>query len=354
MKEQVLMKGNEAIGEGLILAGCRHYFGYPITPQTEIPEYLAKRFPEIGGVFVQAESEIASINMVYGAAAAGMRVMTSSSSPGISLKQEGISTLAAAELPCVIVNICRGGPGVGTIQAAQSDYFQSTKGGGHGDYRLLVFAPNSVQELMDFTILAFDRADHYRMPVLILGDGITGQMMEPVTFPDPIDPKTLPKKPWSCTGCEGREPNIITSLYLQAPRCEAHNKDLQAKYAEVAKNELRWEEINLDDADIVIVAYGISSRIALTAIQKARAEGIKVGMLRPVTLWPFPYEPIRKLAEQGKKFLVCEQSAGQMVEDVRLAANGKGEVSFYGRMGGVLLNQQEILDTIRDLSRNKG
>lgn len=351
MKEQMLMKGNEAIGEGLILAGCRHYFGYPITPQTEIPEYLAKRFPEIGGVFVQAESEIASINMVYGAAAAGKRVMTSSSSPGISLKQEGISTLAAAELPCVIVNICRGGPGVGTIQASQSDYFQSTKGGGHGDYRLLVFAPNSVQELMDYTILAFDKADQYRMPVLILGDGITGQMMEPVVLPEARKPEDLPGKSWSCTGCEGREPNIITSLYLQAARCEAHNKDLQAKYAEVSANETRWEEIQLADADIVIVAYGISSRIAMNAVQKARAEGIKVGMLRPVTLWPFPTAPISKLAEQGRKFLVLEQSAGQMVEDVRLAANGKAEVAFYGRMGGILLNQQEILDMIRDMAR---
>ncbi len=237
MKEKILMKGNEAIGEGMILAGCRHYFGYPITPQTEIPEYLARRFPELGGVFVQAESEIASINMVYGAAAAGKRAMTSSSSPGISLKQEGISTLAAAELPCVIVNIGRGGPGVGTIQASQADYFQSTKGGGHGDYRLLVFAPNSVQELLDYTILAFDKADEYRMPVLILGDGVTGQMMEPVVLPDPVDPASLPEKPWSCTGCEGRAPNIITSLYLQADRCEAHNKDLQAKYAQIAAKE---------------------------------------------------------------------------------------------------------------------
>ncbi len=292
--------------------------------------------------------------MVYGAAASCKRAMTSSSSPGISLKQEGISTLAAAELPCVIVNICRGGPGVGTIQASQSDYFQSTKGGGHGDYRLLVFAPNSVQELLDYTILAFDKADRYRMPVLILGDGITGQMMEPVTLPEPRNPKDLPEKPWSCQGCEGREPNIITSLYLQAARCEAHNKDLQAKYAEVAANEVRWEEISLDDAEIVIVAYGISSRIALTAIQKARAEGIKVGMLRPITLWPFPYAPIGKLAEQGKRFLVCEQSAGQMIEDVRLAVNGKADVAFYGRMGGILLNQQEILDKIRDMARNKG
>jgi len=354
MKEQILMKGNEAIGEGAILAGCRHYFGYPITPQTEIPEYLAKRFPHVDGAFVQAESEIASINMVYGAAAAGKRVMTSSSSPGISLKQEGISTLAAAELPCVIVNIGRAGPGVGTIQGSQADYFQSTKGGGHGDYRLLVFAPNSVQELMDFTILAFDRADHYRMPVLILGDGITGQMMEPITLPDPIDPASLPAKPWSCNGCKDRTPNIVTSLYLQSARCEAHNKELQAKYADVSKNELRWEEIQTEDADIIIVAYGISSRISLTVVQKARSEGIKLGLLRPITLWPFPTTPIRALAEKGKDFLVVEQSSGQMVEDVRLAVGEKSNVAFYGRMGGILPNPQEILDTVRGMARNKG
>ena len=354
MKEQVLMKGNEAIGEGLILAGCRHYFGYPITPQTEIPEYLAKRFPHVGGVFVQAESEVASINMVYGAAAAGKRVMTSSSSPGISLKQEGISTLAAAELPCVIVNIARGGPGVGTIQGSQADYFQSTKGGGHGDYRLLVFAPNSVQELMDFTILAFDKADQYRMPVLILGDGITGQMMEPVTLPDPIDPKSLPQKPWSCTGCKDRAPNVVTSLYLQSTRCEAHNKELQAKYAEVSQNEVCWEEIQTEDADVVIVAYGISSRISLTVVQKARSEGIKLGLLRPKTLWPFPTAPIRALAEKGKDFLVVEQSSGQMVEDVRLAVGEKTDVAFYGRMGGILPNPQEILDKVRAMIQNKG
>ncbi len=354
MKEQILMKGNEAIGEGMILAGCRHYFGYPITPQTEIPEYLAWRMLQVGGVFLQAESEIASINMVYGAAASGKRAMTSSSSPGISLKQEGISSLAAAELPCVIVNIGRGGPGVGTIQGSQADYFQATKGGGHGDYRLLVLAPNSVQELMDFTMLAFEKADQYRMPVMILGDGVTGQMMEPVTLPEPVKLEDLPKKPWACDGCEGREPNMATSLYLQSNKCEAHNKALQAKYAEVRANELRWEEINTEDADLVIVGYGISSRIALTVVQKARAEGLKVGLLRPVTLWPFPSAPIRALAEKGKKFLVVEQSSGQMVEDVRLAVGEKSEVAFYGRMGGILPNPQEILDIVRDMARNKG
>ena len=354
MKEQVLMKGNEAIGEGMILAGCRHYFGYPITPQTEIPEYLAKRLPEVDGVFIQAESEIAAINMVYGAAAAGKRTMTSSSSPGISLKQEGISSMAAAELPCVIVNIGRGGPGVGTIQGSQADYFQSTKGGGHGDYRLLVLAPNSVQELLDFTILAFDRADHYRMPVLILGDGVTGQMMEPVILPDPISLENLPQKNWACDGCEGREANHITSLYLQAAKCEAHNKNLQAKYAEVASKETRWEEIQTEDADVVIVAYGISSRIALTVVQKARAEGLKVGLFRPVSLWPFPSSALKTLAQKGKDFLVVEQSSGQMIEDVRLAVGDAPDVAFYGRMGGILPNPQEITDTLRGMPRIKG
>lgn len=354
MKESILMKGNEAIGEGMILAGCRHYFGYPITPQTEIPEYLAKRLPEVGGVFLQAESEIGAINMVYGAAAAGKRAMTSSASPGISLKQEGISSLAAANLPCVIVNIGRGGPGVGTIQGAQADYFQATKGGGHGDYRLLVFAPNSVQELLDFTILAFDRADHYRMPVLILGDGVTGQMMEPVVLPEPLALDSLPKKTWCCDGCADRAPNIVTSLYLQSAKCEAHNKALQEKYATVAATETRWEEIHTKDADVVLVAYGISSRIALTAVQKARAEGLRAGLLRPVTLWPFPSAPLRALAEQGKKFLVVEQSSGQMVEDVRLAVNGKAEVAFHGRMGGILPDPRDIAAIIRDMAQNKG
>ena len=349
MNESILMKGNEAIGEGLVLAGCRHYFGYPITPQTEIPEYLAKRLPEVDGVFLQAESEIAAINMVYGAAAAGKRAMTTSSSPGISLKQEGISSIASAELPCVIVNVGRGGPGVGTIQGSQADYFQSTKGGGHGDYRLLVLAPNSVQEMLDYTILAFDKADEYRTPVLILSDGVIGQMMEPVTLPAPVT--ALPPKPWSCSGCEGRESNLITTLYLQAEKCEAHNKALQEKYAAIAARETRWEEIETADADVVLVAYGISSRIGLTAVQKARKEGIKAGLLRPVTLWPFPSGAIRALADKGKKFLVVEQSSGQMVDDVRLAVAEKTEVAFHGRMGGSLPRPQDILDILRQMPR---
>ena len=352
MKERILMKGNEAIGEGLILAGCRHYFGYPITPQTEIPEYLAKRLPQVGGVFLQAESEVAAINMVYGAAASGVRAMTSSSSPGISLKQEGISSIAAAELPCVIVNVGRAGPGVGTIQGAQADYFQSTKGGGHGDYRLLVLAPNSVQEMVDFTLLAFDKADEYRTPVLILSDGVIGQMMEPVLLPEPAT--EFSPKPWSCSGCEGRNPNVVTTLYLQAEKCETHNRALQEKYATIAANETRWEEIETADADVVIVAYGISSRIALSAVQKARSEGIKVGVLRPITLWPFPTKPIRALADKGKDILVVEQSSGQLVEDVRLAVAEKSAVNFYGRMGGQLPNPKDIMDILRDMIRNRG
>ncbi|MDR3073997.1 MAG: 3-methyl-2-oxobutanoate dehydrogenase subunit VorB [Deltaproteobacteria bacterium] len=352
MKESILMKGNEAIGEALILAGCRHYFGYPITPQTEISEYLAKRLPEENGVFLQAESEIAAINMVYGAAASGLRCMTTSSSPGISLKQEGISAAASAELPCVIVNVGRGGPGMGTIQGAQADYFQATKGGGHGDYRLLVFAPHSVQEMLDMTILAFDRADHYRTPVLILSDGVIGQMMEPVTFPKPVS--QFPEKPWACSGCEGREPNVITSLYLQSEKCEAHNKALQEKYAAITAAETRWEETDTADADVVLVAYGISSRIALSAVQKARANGLKAGLLRPITLWPFPGKPLRALADAGKKILVVEQSSGQMLEDVRLAVGETTEIRFYGRMGGTLPRPQDIVDILRDMTRQEG
>jgi 2-oxoglutarate ferredoxin oxidoreductase subunit alpha len=351
MKEPILMKGNEAIGEGMILAGCRHYFGYPITPQSELPEYLSRRMPAEGGVFLQAESEIAAINMVYGAAASGVRAMTSSSGPGISLKQEGISSIAGAELPCLIVNVSRGGPGVGTIQGAQGDYFQATKGGGHGDYRLLVLAPNSVQEMLDFTILAFDRADAYRTPVMILSDGVVGQMMEPVIMPEAT--ASLPKKPWCCDGCEGRDPRIITTLYLKADKCEGHNKALQEKYAAIAANETRWEEIETKDAEVVLAAFGISSRISLTVVQKAREAGIKAGLLRPQTLWPFPAQPIRALAEAGKKFLVVEQNSGQMLEDVRLAVAEKSEVRFHGSMGGTLPDPQDILDVLRDMTARK-
>ena len=341
------MKGNEACAKGAILAGCRHYFGYPITPQTEIPEYFAKHMPDVGGVFLQAESEVAAISMVYGAAAAGLRAMTSSSSPGISLKQETISTLAAADLPCLIVNVCRGGPGLGCIQGAQSDYFQSVKGGGHGDYRLLTLAPNSAQEMMDMTILGFDLADKYRNPVLMLSDGVVGQMMEPVEFPEAV--AGLPAKPWAASGARGRERNVINTLHLNAAFCEERNFELQAKFKSIEDNELRYEELDADDADWILVAYGISSRIAMTVKDHLRAEGLRVGLLRPLTLWPFPSRPLEKLAGRVKGFLVVEQSAGQMIEDVRLAVGGRAPVHFYGRAGGVMIQVDEVLGRFKEL-----
>ena len=345
MQEKVLMKGNEAIGEAAIASGCRYYFGYPITPQTELAEYMAKRMAEVDGVFIQAESEIAAINMVYGAAGAGARTMTSSSSPGISLKQEGISYIAGAELPCVLVNIVRGGPGLGSIQPSQSDYFQATKGGGHGDYRNIVIAPNSVQELVDYTVLAFELADQYRNPVLLLGDGALGQMMEPAVLPDKSE--SFHAKPWAACGLRGRnKPNIINSLYLDPGQLEQHNIRLQQKYQTISASEVRYEEYLTGDADLIIVAYGITSRIARSAIEKARDSGYRVGMLRPITLWPFPTHVINQLASGVKSFLTLELSAGQMVEDVRLAVNGLKPVRFYGRMGGMIPTTQEIYKQI--------
>jgi 2-oxoglutarate ferredoxin oxidoreductase subunit alpha len=353
MSEKVLMKGNEAIGEAAILAGCRHYFGYPITPQTELTEYMAKRMPKVDGIFVQAESEIAAINMVYGAAGAGARVMTSSSSPGISLKQEGISYIAGAELPCVIVNIVRGGPGLGSIQPSQCDYFQATKGGGHGDYHSIVLAPNSVQELVNITVLSFELADKYRNPVLLLGDGALGQMMEPAE----LNIKTIKNstKPWAVTGLRGRhKPNVINSLYLKSEDLEKHNIHLQEKYKKILHNEVRYEEINTDDADLILVAYGITSRIARSAMEKARAKGIKVGLLRPITLWPFPEDMLSELAMRTQAFLALELSAGQMVEDVRLAVNGVRPVYFYGRMGGMIPSPNEVYEQIVKIVQGKG
>ena len=353
MSEKVLMKGNEAIGEAAILAGCRHYFGYPITPQTELTEYMSKHMPKVNGVFVQAESEIAAINMVYGAAGAGARAMTSSSSPGISLKQEGISYIAGAELPCVIVNIVRGGPGLGSIQPSQCDYFQATKGGGHGDYRNIVLAPNSVQELVDTTVLSFELADKYRNPVMLLGDGALGQMMEPVDLT--ITRKDIPAKPWAATGLRGRgKSNIINSLHLRPEALEKHNIHLQEKYNKIRSKEVRYEEINTEDADLILVAYGITSRIARSAMDKARNEGMKVGLLRPITLWPFPEEILSKLAAKADAFLTLELSAGQMVEDVRLAVNGMKPVHFYGRMGGMMPSPKEVYDQIFEILRGKG
>lgn len=347
------MKGNEAIAEAAIRAGCRYFFGYPITPQSELPAYLARKFPEVGGTFLQAESEVAASNMIYGAAGAGARVLTSSSSPGISLKAEGISYIAGAELPAVIINIMRGGPGLGSIQPAQSDYFQATKGMAHGDFRLTVLAPSSVQEAVDLTMLAFDIADKYRNPVLLVGDGIIGQMMEPVEFPEPVDPDKLPKKEWATDGAKGREPNVINSLALEPEDLEDHNMKLKAKYDKMKEEEVRYEELYTDDADTIIVAYGTTARIASSAIEMARKKGHKVGMIRPITLFPFPTDIINETAERVDNFLAVEMSTGQMVEDVRLAVNGKKPVHFYGRTGGVVPSPEEIVEEIEKIGGEK-
>ncbi|MBO7451959.1 MAG: 3-methyl-2-oxobutanoate dehydrogenase subunit VorB, partial [Clostridiales bacterium] len=347
-QKRVLMKGNEVIAEAAIRAGCRNYFGYPITPQTEVMHYMAKKMVQIGGNFVQAESEVSAINMVYGAAAAGARVMTSSSSPGISLKQEGISYIAGAELPAVVVNIVRAGPGLGGIQPAQGDYFQATKGGGHGDYRNLVIAPASVQELYELTVEAFNLADKYRMCVMILGDGTLGQMMEPVAFRDE-EPVEVIEKPWACTGRGDRKDhNTITSIYIDPDVLEAKNRELQDKYKVIEENEVRYEAFGLEDAEIVITAFSTCSRISKNVIRQAAELGIKVGMIRPITLWPFPSKIINETAAKSnvKAFLDVELNAGQMVEDVRLAVNGQKPVYFHGRMGGNLPTQKEILDKI--------
>ncbi|MBN2236517.1 MAG: 3-methyl-2-oxobutanoate dehydrogenase subunit VorB [Bacteroidales bacterium] len=351
MGEVKLMKGNEAIAEAAIRAGADAYFGYPITPQSEVIEYLMVERPEdrTGMVVLQAESEIAAINMVYGAAGAGKKVMTSSSSPGVSLKQEGISYIAGAELPCVIVNVVRGGPGLGTIQPSQADYFQSTKGGGHGDYKLLVLAPASVQEMADFVDQAFDLAFKYRNPVLILSDGVIGQMMEKVVMPEQKPRLTNDEiierySDWATVGKKkSRERNIITSLELDPYRQEAHNLKLQEKYKKMEENEVRYEMINCEDADYIIVAYGSSARIAQKTMDQARAKGLKVGIFRLITLFPFPKNEINKLADRVKGFLAVEMSAGQMIEDVRLAVNGKVPAEHYGRYGGVIHSPEEVL-----------
>lgn len=349
MKRQ-MMKGNEAIAEAAVQAGCRYFFGYPITPQNEIPEYMSARLPEVGGAFVQAESEVAAINMVYGAAGTGARSMTSSSSPGIALKQEGISYIAGAELPCVIVNIVRGGPGLGSIQPAQSDYYQSTRGGGHGDYRMPVFAPASVQEAVELTQKAFDVADRYRTPAMLLGDGIIGQMMEPVTMPDYKMPN-LPPKNWAATGWkEGTRPRaIINSLYIKPDACEAHNRKLQEKYDKISKDETLVETQFMDDAEFAVVAYGTTARIALTAVRRARAEGSRVGLIRPITLWPFPAKTIAGYAPTCKSILTVEMSLGQMVDDVKLAVNGACPVRFYGRTGGMVPGVRDIYEEIKSM-----
>lgn len=349
MEERLLMKGNEAIGEAAIHAGCRYYFGYPITPQSELIAYMAKRLLKIeGATFLQAESEISAINMVYGAAAAGGRVMTSSSSPGISLKQEGISYIACAELPCVVVNVMRGGPGLGSIQPAQGDYFQATKGGGHGDYRLIVLAPSSVQELVDLTIKAFDLADKYRNPAMLLADGLLGQMMEPVQFKE-FDEKSIPsKESWALGSSKGREPRRIVPFDLDPVELEKIVNRLKQKYQDMQK-EVEYELVNIDNPDIVIVAYGSIARIAKTTIQMAKKEGINIGLIRPITLFPFPYKVIEDTANNVDKFLVTEMSLGQMIEDVKIAVKGKAEVSFYGRTGGVVISPVEILEEAKRL-----
>ena len=350
MSEKVLMKGNEAIAEAAIIAGCRHYFGYPITPQTEIAAYMAKRMPKVGGTFLQAESEIAAINMVYGVSATGKRVMTSSSSPGISLKQEGISYLAGADLPALIVNAQRGGPGLGGIQPSQSDYFQATKGGGHGDYHLIVLAPYSVQEMAELTIKGFDLADKYRVPTMILADGTTGQMMEPVTFDFAV--KQPPEKPWAVTGTKmEREHNIINSLYLQADKLEVMNFERYERYKLIEENEVMYQEYMTDDADIIIAATGIASRIALSSVEKAREKGIRAGLIRPITLWPFPNAAFAKAAEHCQQIIAVELNMGQMIEDIKLATEFQVPVSLYNRTGGVLPDVYEILNVIENAAK---
>lgn len=343
MKREI-WKGSEAIAEAAIRAGCRGFFGYPITPQNEIPEYMSLRMPQVGGVFVQAESEVAAINMVYGAAGSGIRAMTSSSSPGISLKQEGISYMAGAQLPAVIVNVMRGGPGLGSIQPSQADYFQATRGGGNGDYRTPVLAPSNLQEAVDLVQEAFDIADQYRTPVMIAADGLIGQMMEPIVWKEHKQ-RPLPPKDWASSGRGDRDHNnFINSLLIDAPSCEKHNEELLKIYAEIEKNEVRWEEIMLEDAELVFTAYGTPARIAITVAENLRKKGIKAGVFRPITLWPFPYARLREIAEQAsvKVFLDVEMSAGQMVEDVKLAVGDRKPIDFYGRLGGMIPTVSEI------------
>lgn len=349
MQKREIWKGSEAIAEAAIRAGCRCFFGYPITPQNEIPEYMSLRLPQAGGVFVQAESELAAINMVYGAAASGMRAMTSSSSPGISLKQEGISYLVGAQLPAVIVNVMRGGPGLGSIQPSQGDYYQATRGGGNGDYRTVTLSPATLQEAVDLMQDAFDIADAYRNPVMVLADGLIGQMMEPIVWKDHPG-RTLPQKGWAADGRRGRmHNNFVTSLYIGAEECEAHNLELNQKYAAMEANECRWEELMTEDAQLILVAFGTPARVAETAMNNLRAQGRKVGLLRPITLWPFPTARIRELAGKShvKAFLDVEMNLGQMLDDVNLAVNGQKPVKFYGRCGGAIPHVDEVEQAVQ-------
>ncbi len=355
-----LMKGSEAIAEAAIRAGARYFFGYPITPQTEIPEYMSARMPEVGGCFLQAESEVAAINMIYGAAGAGARALTSSSSPGVSLKQEGISYCAGAQLPAVILNVMRGGPGLGNIQASQGDYFQAVKGGGNGDYHLLTYAPASVQEAIDIMMYAFDKAEKYRIPVLFLADGIIAQMMEPVEMPEMVDYKIDPeKKPWACTGWKpGDDPakrGVINSIYIDTETLSVHNDELQACYREIIANEQQWEEYNLEGAEYVITAFGTVARIAKSAIAELKEQGINVGLVRPITVWPFPYDAVKKAAEQPgvKAVLDVELNEGQMLEDVKLAINGAKPVDFFGHLGSQMPTTEEIKAKIISMKEGK-
>ena len=346
MSEKVLMKGNEAIAEAAIRAGCHHYFGYPITPQTEVAAYMSKRMPKIGGTFLQAESEIAAINMVIGVASTGKRVMTSSSSPGVSLKSEGISYLAGCDLPALVVNVQRGGPGLGGIQPSQSDYFQATKGGGHGDYHLIVLTPASVQEMADLTGLAFELADKYRMPAMLLADGTMGQMMEPVELPE-TEPVMI-DKPWAVTGTKmERKHNIVNSLYLVPEQLEVKNFERYDRYKYIEENEARYESFMMDDAEICVVAFGIAARVSRNAVVQARKEGIKVGMIRPITVWPFPKKPLAEAADKVNSFISVELSMGQMIEDIKLATGCKKPVELCNRVGGMIPSPDQVLESIK-------
>ncbi len=348
MAEKVLMKGNEALAEAAMRAGCRFFFGYPITPQTELAAYMSKRMPKVGGTYLQAESEIAAINMVYGAAAAGARVMTSSSSPGISLKGEGISYMAGTDLPGVIINVQRGGPGLGGIQPSQADYWQATRALGHGDFRVVVYAPSTVQEMADLAFTAFDVADEYRTPVMILADGMLGQMMEPVLMPEPRDERI--EKPWATTGHKHRRAhNVVNSLYLTADELERLNVERYERYAAIERDEQRAETFLVDDADVVVVAFGASARVARSAVVEARARGVKAGLIRPITLWPFPVDALEAAVPTARAFLSVEMNMGQMVDDVRLVVAGRRPVEFFGRTGGVIPTPVEVLDRIEDL-----
>ena len=352
MADKVLMKGNEAIAEAAIIAGCRHYFGYPITPQTEVAAYMAKRMPKIGGVFLQAESEIAAINMVYGVSSTGKRVMTSSSSPGISLKGEGLSYLAGADLPALVVNVQRGGPGLGGIQPSQSDYFQATKGGAHGDFHMIVLAPDSVQEMAELTVKGFDLADKYRMTAMILADGTMGQMMEPVSLDFATSPKV--EKPWATTGTNMSRPhNIVNSLFLKPEELERTNFERFERYETIKQNEVMYEEYMMDDAEICVTAFGIAARVSKNAINEARKQGIKVGLIRPITLWPFPENAFKKAAEKINKFISVELSMGQMIEDVKLAVGSNATVTLCNRTGGMIPSPEQVLEAIVKASKGE-